>query len=96
MTRPGLVYNLLGGTSSYQYGIIDWPAPMRYGYTFTNNAARTIHNAHAVGTLRSSAKVARVLGKPEDGARVRRLGRRPRPRTSTPSWSTPTASTPTA
>ncbi|MDA0168218.1 alpha-L-rhamnosidase N-terminal domain-containing protein [Solirubrobacter taibaiensis] len=64
----GLVYNLLGGTSSYQYGIIDWPAPMRYGYTFNNNAARTIHNAHAVGTLRSSAKVARVLGKPEDGA----------------------------
>ena len=64
----GLVYNLFGGTSSYQYGIIDWPAPMRYGYTFTNNAARTIHNAHAVGTLRSTAKVARALAKPEDAA----------------------------
>ena len=64
----GLVYNLFGGTSSYQYGIIDWPAPMRYGYTFTNNAARTIHNAHAVGTLRATAKAARELGKPEDGA----------------------------
>ncbi|MDA0180182.1 alpha-L-rhamnosidase N-terminal domain-containing protein [Solirubrobacter phytolaccae] len=64
----GLVYNLLGGTSSYQYGIIDWPAPMRYGYTFTNNAARTIHNAHAVGTLRSTAKVAAALGKTDDAA----------------------------
>ena len=64
----GLVYNLFGGTSSYQYGIIDWPAPMRYGYTFNNNAARTIHNAHAVGTLRATAKAARELGKPEDGA----------------------------
>jgi hypothetical protein len=67
-SAEGLVYNLFGGTSSYQYGIIDWPAPMRYGYTFADNAARTIHNAHAVGTLRASAKVARVLGKPEDGA----------------------------
>ncbi len=64
----GLVYNLFGGTSSYQYGIIDWPAPMRYGYTFNDNAARTIHNAHAVGTLRSTAKAARTLGKPEDAA----------------------------
>ena len=41
---------------------------MRYGYTFDNNAARTIHNAHAVGTSRSTAKVARALGKPEDAA----------------------------
>ena len=41
---------------------------MRYGYTFNDNAARTIHNAHAVGTLRSTAKAARTLGKPEDAA----------------------------
>ena len=41
---------------------------MRYGYTFDDNAARTIHNAHAVGTLRATAKAARELGKPEDGA----------------------------
>ena len=67
-SAAGLVYNLFGGTSSYQYGIIDWPAPMRYGYTFDDNAARTIHNAHAVGTLRATAKAARELGKPEDGA----------------------------
>ena len=73
----GLVYNLLGGTSSYQYGIIDWPAPMRYGYTFTSNAARTIHNAHAVGTLRSTRQ-GRARARQARGRRgVRRLGRRP-------------------
>ena len=74
----GLVYNLVGGTSSYQYGIIDWPAQMRYGYTFNNNGARTIHNAEAVGAWRATAKVARALGKPEDAATVRRLGGRAR------------------
>ena len=62
----GLIYNLFGGTSSYQYGIIDWPAQMRYGYTFNNNAARTIHNAEAVGAWRATAKAARALGHPED------------------------------
>src|SRR3954463_12104446 len=37
----GLVYNLIGGTSSYQYGIIDWPAKMHYGDTLPNHRART-------------------------------------------------------
>ena len=64
----GLIYNLFGGTSSYQYGIIDWPAQMRYGYTFANNAARTIHNAEAVGALRAVAQAATTLGHPEDAA----------------------------
>ena len=64
----GLVYNLVGGTSSYQFGIIDWPAQMRYGYTFTNNGARTIHNAEAVDAWRSTAAVARALGKTDDAA----------------------------
>ena len=58
---------------------------MRYGYTFNNNAARTIHNAHAVGTLRSTAKAARVLGKPEDAAVFDELGRSTWRRRSTPS-----------
>ncbi len=64
----GLVTNLFGGTSSYQFGIIDWPSQMRYGYRFDDNAARTIHNAEAVGALRATAKVARVLGQGADGA----------------------------
>ncbi len=64
----GLITNLFGGTSSYQYGIIDWPAQMRYGYTFTGNAARTIHNAEAVGALRAVASAATVLGQDADAA----------------------------
>jgi hypothetical protein len=64
----GLVYNLFGGTSSYQYGIIDWPSPMRYGYTFTNDAARTIHNAEAVDAFRSTAQAAQALGQTDDAA----------------------------
>jgi hypothetical protein len=67
-TAQGLIYNLVGGTSSYLNGIIDWPAPMRYGYTFTNNAARTIHNAEAVDAFRSSAQAAAALGKTDDAA----------------------------
>jgi hypothetical protein len=64
----GLIYNLFGGTGSYQYGIIDWPAGMRYGYTFTSNAARTIHNAEAVGALRAVAQAATTLGHPDEAA----------------------------
>jgi hypothetical protein len=58
----GLLYNLTGGTSSYAHGIIDWPAPMRYGYTFDHDAARTIHNAEAVGAFRATQQAAQALG----------------------------------
>ena len=51
---------------------------MRYGYTFTNNAARTIHNAEAVGALRADR---------EGGARARQ-----RPPTRAASTAGPTAS----
>lgn len=64
----GLVYQLPGGTSSYANGIIDWPAPMRYGYTFTNNGARTIHSAEAVGAYAATEKAAKALGKDDDAA----------------------------
>ena len=66
----GLVWNLTGGTSSYRYGIIDWPAPMRYGYTFDGNAARTIHNAEGVGAFRATAKAAAELGRDSDAAQL--------------------------
>ena len=49
---------------------------MRYGYTFTNNAARTIHNAEAVGALRATRQAARALGKTDGRGDLRRLGRR--------------------
>jgi hypothetical protein len=64
----GLVSNLFGGAGPYLNGIIDWPSPMRYGYTFDGNAARTIHNAEAVGAYRATAGAARALGEDADAA----------------------------
>jgi hypothetical protein len=64
----GLVTDLFGGSSSYLHGIIDWPAPMRYGYAFDGNAARTIHNAEAVDAFRATAGAARALGEAGDAA----------------------------
>ncbi|HST42194.1 MAG TPA: alpha-L-rhamnosidase N-terminal domain-containing protein [Conexibacter sp.] len=64
----GLVFDLPGGTSSYRNGIIDWPAPMRYGYTFDDNAARTVHNASGVGAIRATAEAAKVLGRGGEAA----------------------------
>jgi hypothetical protein len=64
----GLIGDLFGGSSSYLHGIIDWPAPMRYGYTFTNDYARTIHNAEAVDAFRATASAARILGQTADAA----------------------------
>jgi Bacterial alpha-L-rhamnosidase 6 hairpin glycosidase domain/Alpha-L-rhamnosidase N-terminal domain/Bacterial alpha-L-rhamnosidase C-terminal domain len=65
----GLVTDLPGGAGPYRFGIIDWPAPMRYGYTFDGNTARTIHNAEAVGAYRATARSAAALGRTEDAAR---------------------------
>jgi hypothetical protein len=56
----GLTWLLPGGTGTYQNGIIDWPS--RLGYTFTNNGARTIHAAEAVGVYRTTAKAAAAVG----------------------------------
>jgi alpha-L-rhamnosidase len=60
----GLVYNLVGGTSSYQFGIIDWPAPMRYGYDW-DTAVKTVVNLWAVDAYRSNASSAKALGRPQ-------------------------------
>ncbi len=58
----GLVADLPGGSGAYQYGIIDWPAPMRYGYVTTGNVDRTVVDALGVGALRSVAQTAQALG----------------------------------
>jgi len=58
----GLVANLPGGSGPYLYGIIDWPAPMRYGYVVDGNVDRTVVNALGVGALRSVAAAATALG----------------------------------
>jgi alpha-L-rhamnosidase len=63
----GLVTHLAGGSGPYQYGIIDWPEPGRFGYDMTA-AARTTINAQGVDVLRTTARMARLLGRPGDEA----------------------------
>lgn len=63
-----LVYQLPGGSGPYQYGIIDWPAPMRYDTTVTGNGAETVVNAIGVGANRAVAQAAAVLGNGADAA----------------------------
>jgi len=65
--RTGLVTYLPGGTGSpdYQYGAVDWPQWMRYGYDM-KTAARTMQNALAVEDFSLTAQMAQVLGKPAD------------------------------
>jgi hypothetical protein len=57
-----LVYQLPGGGGSYQYGIIDWPASMRYDTAVTGNGAETVVNAIGVGANRAVAQAAAILG----------------------------------
>lgn len=63
----GLVTQLAGGSGPYQYGIVDWPEPGRFGYDMTA-AARTTINAQSVDVLRTTARMARMLGLPGDDA----------------------------
>jgi alpha-L-rhamnosidase-like protein len=58
----GLVYQLPGGSGPYQYGIIDWPAAMRYDTVVAGNGAELVVNALAVGANRAVANAAALLG----------------------------------
>ena len=60
----GLVTDLPGGgDGDYQYGIVDWPAPMRYGYDMAT-AARTTVNVMAVDAFDRVAQLGAALGRP--------------------------------
>lgn len=61
----GLIHKLAGGSGGYQYGIIDWPEPMRYGYDM-NADARTVINAYAYADFDIISKIATILGNKED------------------------------
>jgi hypothetical protein len=63
-----LVYQLPGGGGPYQYGIIDWPATMRYDTVVTGNGAETVVNAIGVGANRAVAQAAALLGRDADVA----------------------------
>ncbi len=60
-STTGLIHKLTGGTSSYKYGIIDWPKNMRYGYD-TSVDSRTVMNAYAYQDFTIMAQIAEVLG----------------------------------
>jgi alpha-L-rhamnosidase len=60
----GLVTNLSGGSGPYLFGIVDWPEPGRFGYDMTA-AARTTINAQGVDVLRTTGRIAALIGRPE-------------------------------
>ncbi len=60
----GLITNLSGGSGPYLYGIVDWPATMRFGYDMT--AARTVINGWAYAGYEVMAKIAGELGNTSD------------------------------
>jgi len=64
-SSTGLIHELAGGSGPYKYGIIDWPATMRYGYDM-NTEARTVINAYAYADFKIMSQVAEVAGKTDD------------------------------
>lgn len=74
VTDAGLVTALPGGSGPYAGGIIDWPAPMRYDSVVTDNAARTVVNALAVGAFRAVAAAGDVVGDTAVATEYRRRG----------------------
>ena len=63
--ETGLIHKLAGGSGPYQYGIIDWPAAMRYGYDMEAEA-RTVINAYAFADFDIVSKIAGLLGNRAD------------------------------
>jgi alpha-L-rhamnosidase len=61
--RTGLVTNLPGGDGDYQYGIVDWPMNMRYGYDMATTARTTV-NVLAADVFDRVGRVASALGRP--------------------------------
>ncbi|HEY9354901.1 MAG TPA: family 78 glycoside hydrolase catalytic domain, partial [Arthrobacter sp.] len=67
----GLVTELGGGSGPYLHGIVDWPAPGRYGYDMAC-AAKTTVNAQAYSALISTARLCSLAG--QEDAAVRYAG----------------------
>ncbi|HLF02318.1 MAG TPA: family 78 glycoside hydrolase catalytic domain, partial [Anaerolineales bacterium] len=61
-SATGLIHKLTGGGSGpYQYGIVDWPPSMRYGYDMATEA-RTVVNALAYADYVVVSQIAAELG----------------------------------
>lgn len=61
----GLIHKLAGGRGPYEFGIIDWPANMRYGYDM-NTDSRTVVDAYAYADFDLMSKIAEVTGNIKD------------------------------
>nr|WP_315201481.1 family 78 glycoside hydrolase catalytic domain [uncultured Flavobacterium sp.] len=61
----GLIHQLKGGKGPYEFGIIDWPATMRYGYDMTADS-RTVIDAYAYEDFNILSKIAEVIGNSDD------------------------------
>ncbi len=70
--QTGLIKNLTGGKGPYEFGIIDWPADMRFGYDM-NTEYRTVINAYAYLDFEILAKIASVLQKEDDASNYNSL-----------------------
>lgn len=65
----GLVTRLEGGSGPYLHGIVDWPAPNRFGYDM-ETVARTTVNAQAYSALASTARLCAWLGQSRRAAEL--------------------------
>jgi alpha-L-rhamnosidase len=67
----GLVTRLGGGSGPYLHGIVDWPAPGRFGYDM-ECAAKTTVNAQAVSVLTAVAGLCELAGRTGPAREYRR------------------------
>ncbi|VXC01759.1 Bacterial alpha-L-rhamnosidase family protein [Arthrobacter sp. 9AX] len=70
----GLVTTLGGGSGPYLHGIVDWPAPGRFGYDM-DCAAKTTVNAQAYSALMATARLLAAAGQEDAAARYARRAR---------------------
>ncbi len=71
-TNPttNLIDKLAGGSGGYKFGIIDWPATMRYGYDMTTDV-RTVINAYAYADFDIISRIAMITGNLADASMFR-------------------------
>ena len=63
--ETGLIHNLAGGRGPYEFGIIDWPPAMRYGYDI-ETGSRTVVDVYAYLDYLAIANIAGVTGNIND------------------------------
>lgn len=70
----GLVTRLGGGSGPYLHGIVDWPAPGRFGYDMECTAKTTV-NVQAYSALLSTARLCGFAGEHETAVRYAEAAR---------------------